>query len=166
MLATLLVAGALLLALREPWRRPVLVQAVLTTVLTLGLFTVALLTHPTVALVPVGVIAGLILASYPNPHGVASVRPDAARHRAVLVTTFAAAPVLLFDAAENIGRQLTDGSEHALWGHWSGAAALAIVLLLPDHDGSWGVAGGVLALLAASAYAATVARAGATAQRW
>lgn len=198
-LAAVLVAGALLLALRAPGRRPVLIQAVLTAVMTLGLFTVALPPHPTVALVPVGIIGGLILASYPNLRGVASVRPHAARRPAVLVTTLAAAPALLFDAVENIGRQVTDGSEHALLGHWSGAAALATALLLcgllaatgrpgwrqltgllaaafgylgvaalllPDHDGSWGAVGGVLALLVASAYAVIVARAGATPRRW
>lgn len=137
--ASLLVAGPLLASLRRPRASVALVQSALVGAVSLAALA-PLMPAPAAALVPAGAITGLVLASFPDRRSLlrlpASGGPWSSR-----LAALAAAPFLLWNAAQNLQWQLSGAGPHAELGHWAGAVALALTLLVagrlaasPGHD--------------------------------
>lgn len=135
-----------------------------------------LVPDPATILGPVGLLIGLVLAAYPERRALLRL-PRWSRQRSTASLAAAlATPFLVVNVWSNVGRQLANLAPHAELGHWAGAAALGLALLLctwlaesqvpgartlaavigvtwlylgvaalvlPEHDGSWGVLGGV-----------------------
>lgn len=181
--ASLLVAGSLLASLRRPRRSTALVQTALASALWLGVFS-WLMPSPVAAVVPAAAIVALIVSTYPDRRALGRI-PDWSGPPMARLAAGAATPLLLWNGWQNLERQLSGAGEHAELGHWAGAAALALALLvagwlgaslapgarrlcvvvaatyahlgaaalaLPNHDGSWGTTGGVLALALAALF--------------
>ena len=181
-----LIVGSLLALIPDPRRRPVLAQAVL---VGLGaMLATSLLDEPSVgAIAPSVVLAAVVVAIYPAPRALVSLRGGGPVSWPLLGLAVATAVPLLVNAWDNLRLQANDHSQHATEHHWSGSAALAIALVVvgflvaarrpgwqalgaivgltylylgvaaitvPDHDGSWGTAGGLLALLAGAGFIA------------
>ncbi|HYH11235.1 MAG TPA: hypothetical protein VD789_02680 [Thermomicrobiales bacterium] len=182
-----LVAGSLLAAIPDPRRRPVLVQAAIVALGSMLAVTLVDEISPGGIAIPF-IVLTLIIASYPVPRALITIRQGASISVPLLVLAVATAVPLLRNAWDNLQLQADDHSQHAAENHWSGSAAVAIALVLialivasrrpgwqvlagllgaayvylgvaaltiPDHDGSWGVGGGLLALVAGGAYLAT-----------
>ena len=121
---SLLAGGSLLALLARPRRQPLLAQFVL---LAIGIF---ILGHLGAAIVPVVVFVALIAAAYPAPRALLSATREGPVSRPILALALAATSVLVYDVAANVQRQFTDMSEHAVHGHWLGAAVVAVSLML------------------------------------
>ncbi len=122
---SLLVGGSLLALLARPRRQPLLAQFVL---LALGTFILGHLSNPVI--VPVVGFVALIAATYPTPRALLSVRQAGPVRRPILALAVAAASLLVYDVAANVRLQFIDVSEHAVHGHWLGAAVVAASLAL------------------------------------
>ena len=132
------------------------------------------------------VMAALLIVPHPRPRSLLRLR-GGTWNRRLMAVALGVAPFLCTSAWVNVSRQLEGSGPHAELGHWAGAAALPVTLLLlgflaatgragwrlvtgllavtygylgvaalllPHHDGSWGVVGGVIALASAAGYAA------------
>lgn len=126
---SLLVVGALLACAIAPRRNVVAAQAFLAAVASLAVLSFAM-PDPSEALVPCILLTVLFVAGHPRRR--ALPRWHGGRHHSMLrvVTAAVATPFLLRNAWLNLGLQLANVAEHATLGHWAGAAALAIALLL------------------------------------
>ncbi len=185
-LVNLLVAGSLLVCAIAPRRTVVAGQAFLGAVMSLAVLSVTM-PDPAPALVPSLVLAVLFVASLPARRGLVGWHGGGGRRAAAVAAAALSTPFLLFNAGTNIAHQLAGLSEHAAFGHWAGAAALAVALLLAGglaaaggpgagplaavlavtwlylgvaaltlqgYDGSWGIAGAMVALVTGALFAA------------
>jgi hypothetical protein len=126
---SLLTLGTLVVAAWSPRRMVVAAQTVL-----VGLAGFALLAltmpRPDEVLVPVATIALLVVASHPRRRALLQRPPRQLRGGLALAAAALPTPFLVLNAWGNLDRQLTGTDPHALLGHWAGAAALAVALLV------------------------------------
>ncbi len=128
-LVSLLVVGVLVVCIIAPRRHIVAGQAFLAAVASLGLLS---LTMPdaSAALAPSVALAVVFVAAHPRRRALVQWQGQDERNLVAVTAAVVGTPFLLSNAWTNLGQQLTDTSEHAALGHWAGAAALAMALLL------------------------------------
>lgn len=176
----ILIVGSLLAAIWRPRATPLPMQYLaITTVL--AVMEVAPFEGPYIFFVVIPLI--LVIAAYPDPRALMSLSPDGSISRPLLVLGLAAAVLLAPSLWLSFGREVQGISgdwisnfEHTVslllagiltstkrpgWrvlGILTGAAFLylgAAALAVSDAPGSWGVTGGILALLGGVGYIAT-----------
>lgn len=130
-LIALLAVGALIACAIAPRRRVVAAQAFLAAAVSLGLSALTM-PAPTDALVPSLALTGLLLAAYPERRNLFRLhhRPNGAATAIAVTAAAIATPFLLRNGWGNLRLQLAGVAEHAAFGHWAGAAALALALLV------------------------------------
>jgi hypothetical protein len=128
-LVSVLMVGSLLVA---AWRPRQAIAAVRTIIMIVLVLAASALTMPSPAeaLVPAVVVGALVVATFPDRRQLVHVPSLRFRGRLAVVAAAIPTPFLLVNGWENLGRQVGGTDPHALLGHWAGAAALALALLL------------------------------------
>ena len=125
---TFLVGGSLLAALPRPRRTPLLAQFALLALGILVLLTLQPLNAP--ALIASAVMSVLVLLTYPAPRALLAFAADARASGPLLALATATAVPLLLDTWTNLRLQRVEARQHAIDGHWHGAAAVTLTLAL------------------------------------
>jgi hypothetical protein len=126
---SLLTVGTLLVAAWSPRRSTVAVQTVLASLAGFALLA-STMPAPAQVLVPAATIAVLVVAAHPRRRALLSRPPLRVRGPLALTAAALPTPFLTVNLWQNLDRQLGGTDPHALLGHWAGAAALALALLL------------------------------------
>lgn len=126
----ILICGSLLLLLRRPREKPLLMQfIVLAIALQALLYFLLVGFHPAPVVFLVGAL--IVAAVYPEPRSLLSVAGGARTSRPLLGLGLAVAALLALDVSRNLRWQFAGvGGEHHELGHWTIAVGVAAVLTL------------------------------------
>jgi hypothetical protein len=126
----ILICGSLLLLLRRPREKPLLMQfVVLAMALQALLYNLLVGFHPATIVFLVGTV--IVAAVYPEPRSLLSFARDHRTSRPLLVLGLTAAALLALDVSRNLRWQFAGvGGEHYDLGHWIIAVGVAAVLTL------------------------------------
>jgi hypothetical protein len=127
----IIVCGSLLMLLRRPREKPLLMQFVVLAIALQALLYNLLAPgfEPFTVVFLVGAL--VVAASYPDPRRLLTFRSEAQVSRPLLALALAAGGLLALDVARNLRWQFAGGGgEHYDFGHWALAVGVAAVLTL------------------------------------